>query len=667
MGKLKIPGRMKMTLPWRMDGKGGEAEATGDHGRWWAEEDEDKARSIALGCFRQLAAQMGNIHFRSALHTALYEGEEPPWLGALLPSASPLFYSSSSPRSNGTRARANLIRRCIDTGVATVGKNVVEVRCVTNGGSWRLQKKARQRTKFINGSLREMCFHEAQMRGMVDGMTTRTGGMIKGIIDFENETIKCKRVHPKSFVWNEAEGPEIRTLYERTPTTRDEVLARYPDQKSWIMKAKNSESLTSIRGAKPNAQLADMIDVTECYHLGTSDKNPGRMLVVLENCTLADEEWTFPGFPYARFCWDRADEGWQCRPASESLIGYHDAIGRTMRRIDKAQGLMCVPRVWLEENSDVEEDNLTNEVGGVGHHRGSPPTFSTAPAMPPEVYRWLDWLFEQGMADLGFNGMQTQGLKPAGLDAGVALREYNDIANTRQVPKGQQLERQTEYMGDLIMYLGAKLAEKVPSFAITALGAGSYERIKFSEVNEDSRDIRISSNPVSALPSTTPGKIQTITDLIKGGLLPPEEIQGGLGLKLLNFPDLEKVITMETAMRDIAEMQVDLALYEGKYLAPEPYQSAAGLKILKTLSARAYFQALMLDGVPERNMDMIRRLMSESDLLEQRLSGGPSIGQPVAAVPPPATAPLEQSPMAPPPIPGGGVPAPMAPNPGVVQ
>ena len=129
------------------------------------------------------------------------------------------------------------------------------------------------------------------------------------------------------------------------------------------------------------------------------------------------------------------------------------------------------------------------------HHRGTPPVFGPSAAFPPEVYHYLDWLIEQAMADVGINQMQSQGQKPAGLDAGVALREYNDIANTRQVPKGQRLERQTEDAAEIIMYLGSKLAEEDKTFAVQALGAGSYDKIAWSDVSGDDNDIRITATP----------------------------------------------------------------------------------------------------------------------------------------------------------------------------
>jgi hypothetical protein len=651
-----------------MDGSHANTDVTAIGGRWWDKKDERDARDMAWSWYQTVSAYCGPRNMRDALCVGLYDGDPPTWLGSVVPN-SPLLYVSSKSIDSRTRVKANLIRRCMDTAASFIAKNVIEIRCVTDGGSWRLQKKARQRTKFINGTLREMRYHFAQLRSFVDGGLTRAGGWVKPWIDWENERIRCDRVHGSNLVWNDGEGPHPRTMADREAKSRDEIISRYPDYKKEIMAVKASEKPISRvnRNVYASCTLADMIDVLTITHLGTGPDHPGRKMVLLRNCVLEDDrEWTHDGFPYARFCWDDADTSFQCKPAVDMLIGYHLEIGQYMQKISRGHSLTIVPRVWIEKGSDVVEDEITNKIGGIGHYQGTPPVFNTASAFPPEFYNYLDWLLTNAMADIGFNAFQTQGEKPAGVEAGVAIREYNDTANTRQVTKGQRLERQTEEMGDLIMYLGEKIADKVPGFSARALGAGSFEKIDFKDIAGDNADIRINSNPVSALPSSTPGKIQTIADMIKGGLLPPEEVQGGLALKLLNFPDLEKVVTMETANRELVEMQVDLALYEGKYLAPEPYQSVSGLKLLKTMACRAYFHALQLDGVPERNMDMVRRLMSESDMLEQRISGTASpIKLPPAAVPPPAPAPLEQSPLAPPAVPN--MPVPMMPPGGMPQ
>lgn len=658
--RLKIPGRLTYRMPHSTGTTAANGDAMGNHGRWWDIEDEDKARACALDCWRLLISCHTTRLLKDALHQALYDGEPPYWLGSMVP-GSPLLYQASSTIDGYTKARANVIRRCVDTAASMIAKNVVQISCLTDGGSWRLQKKARQRSKFINGLLREMDFHSAQQWAFVDGMLTRSGGMVKLWIDRENKTIRCGRRHCTNFAWNEAEGRNLRNLYECTPTSRDELRLQFSKMAKEIDGAKASEyrANQAYKRLQANDTIADMVDLYDCYHLGISAEKPGRRILALNNVTLVDEPWELSKFPYPRFCWDNADTGWQGRPASDTLIGYHYEVGKTMRKIARGQSLACIPRVSIELGSEVQEDELTNEIGGVMHHRGNPPVFGPASAFPPEVYHYLDWLIEQAMADVGINQMQSQGLKPAGIDAAVAIREYNDVGNTRQITKGQRLERQTEDAAEIIMYLGSKLAKEDKAFSVQALGAGSYNKIAWSDVNGDDNDIRIHSDPVSALPSTTAGKIQTVTDLIKGGLLPPEEVQGGLALKLLNFPDLEKIITMETANRELAEMQVDLALYEGKYLAPEPYQSSTGLKLLKTLACRQYFVALGLDDVPPKHMDLLRRLMSEADSLDQRLQAPAqtvAIDQPIATPPPPARPMLQQSEIAPPIVPSPGAP-----------
>jgi hypothetical protein len=456
-------------------------------------------------------------------------------------------------------------------------------------------------------------------------------------------------------VWNDYEGERPFTLGAKYPLSKSYVAELYPDNAKKIEEAPIAlrpvnQAYRRMFGVE---SLADQVNVYETWRLSGDEAKPGRHIVSLENVTLLDEAWPFDFFPIPRLCWSQADSGWSNSPLADQLVGYHIEIGKSMRKIRRSQDLACVPRVWIEQGSEVVEDELTNEIGGIGHYKGAAPQISPSSALPPEFYNYLDWLFKQAMADTGLNEMQSMGQKPMGLDSGKALREYNDTGATRQIIKGQAIERQTEVAGEIVFRLAGKLAEKCPDFAANALGAKSFEHIAWKDVAGDMNDIRIRSNPVSALSSTSAARIQDVTDIIKGGLLPPEEVQGGLGLKLLNFPDLEKVVTMETASRELVEMQVDGALYEGEYFAPEPYQSGSGLTLLKTMAYRAYAQALQMDGVPARNLDLLRRLMSEADQLTQRLAGkAPQIQQPAAAVPAPAPAPLEQSPIAPPPIPG---------------
>ena len=648
-----MPGRQVSRLPHRVGTMTRDYDALSDHGRWWEADTEDERAAQARDVIRTLQGMHGGRHLYDSLYTGLYENQPPYWVGVLQPQAPGLVQFGSSV-STFTRSRVNVIRRCVDTAASMLAKNPAEIRCETDGASWKLQKRARQQTKFVNGVLRESGFHRIQKRTFVDGCLTRAGGIAKFWIDYKNAKIKCNRMHASTVVWNDYKGDRMRDIAFSYPEDRSLLMDLWPDKADEIrattpfVRPLNQ----AYRRMVGNEQMADQVKVDEAFHLSADADKPGRHIICLANCVLLDEEWEFDFFPFARFTWAQADQGWANSPMADQIIGYHNEVGERMRTESRAQRLACVPRVFIEHGSEIVEDEITNEIGGIVHYRGTPPQISPASALPPEFYARTDALVSKALSDVGINEMQSQGQKPMGLDSGKALREYNDTGATRQILHGQDVENQTEDAGKIVFHLAKKLAEVSPDFAANALGARSYERISWKDVEGDAKDVRFRTNPVSALSSTTSGRIQDVTDLIKGGLLPPEEVQGGLGLELLNFPDLEKVVTMETANRELVEMQVDGALYDGEYFAPEPYQSPSGLNLLKTMAYRAYAQALQMDGVPPRHMDLLRRLMAEADDLTQRIQGkAKEIQQPAANVPPPAPAPLQQSPIAPPPLP----------------
>ena len=645
-------------LPHRI-GTMGQVSVAGDNdGRWWEKETPEARAAQARDLLTMLFGLHGQRRLYDDLYTGLYEAQPPFWLIQMRAGA-PIVQAASIMNSY-TKARANIIRRCVDTAAAMLAKNPAEIRCQTDGASWKLQKRARQQTKFVNGLLRESGFHELQQRAFIDACLTRAGGCVKFWIDHKNKRIRCDRIHPGAFLWNDYEATPVHNAGLKYLESRSTLMDRYGDDKEKLKAIREcphgtNPQLTHIyRRMFGNELLADQVEVSEFWHTSEDDKKPGRHVLTIANCVLEDEEWEFDFIPIARLMWAEADRGSCNSPVAEQLVGYHTQVGEMMLTISKAQRLACVPRVFLEKGSAVVEDEITNAIGGVVHYTGTPPTIAPASAMAGEFYAYLDKLVEWAMADTGLNQFQAQGTLPAGMQdaSGRALREMNDTGSTRQILKGQRVERHTVTAGEMAFRLAAKLAKESPEFAVNALGTRSYEKISWKDVEGDHRDIRMVTTPVSMLGSTASGRIQNVIDIIKGGLLPPEEIQGGLGLQLLNFPDLEKVVTMETAVRELVDMMVDGALYDGDYFAPEPYLGPTGLQLLKTMACRAYFHALQMDGVPAKNLDMLRRLMSEADSLTQTIAGKMQPAQmPQANVPAPAPAPLEQSPLAPPPMP----------------
>jgi hypothetical protein len=85
-------------------------------------------------------------------------------------------------------------------------------------------------------------------------------------------------------------------------------------------------------------------------------------------------------------------------------------------------------------------------------------------------------------------------------------------------------------------------------------------------------------------------------------------------------------VTMETADGELVKTQVSGALCDGNYVSPDPCQSEASLTLLKKMALWAYAEASQIDGAPPRNIDLLRRLISDADYyLSQRPAGTPQL------------------------------------------
>lgn len=616
----------------RRRGKGSNEAGAGD-GNWWAKEN---ARQRAQGLWETvtlLDRHHQPRHYLDALYIGLYEGAPPYWIGNYA-QGSP--YKSSGDIGGGSRG-LNIFKSAIDTAASLISKNLAELRVLTSGGSWREQKRARGLTKYLAGAFDAMDYHAHQQRAFIDGCLSRARGAVKFWIDWQKAKVVCGRVHPRTLLWNELEGDSPSSLYQYTPYPRETLLRWFPEQRAIIEAADPSVNPVNpaYRRASGLAKHADMIDVAEGWHLN------GVHTMALEKGELHTEDWDHEFFPFADFSWDDANEGWGGRPAGDTLAPYQVRLNKMLKIALVATGRAAgMAGAYVEEGSEVVEDKmLGGDMWSVRKFRGTPPVFSAPNPLPPQFWDFFWRLKEEAFAEMGLSLLQAQGQKPAGLESGEALLQFNDITATRQVVKGQRLERMTEKAGTITVALSKKLYAKRPDLRVLAPGTKVLEEIAWKDVNPEEDAYTLRSFAVSALPTHVVGRIDAVVKIIKAGLLPQEEVQNGLGLKLLDFPDLEKATTLHTAKIELAQMQADEALYEGRFIGPEPFQGIDGLEALLLTAQRTYLVALQMKDVPERNMEYLRRLMSEANETLARLKGGSGPALPAAtpaATPQPA-------------------------------
>jgi hypothetical protein len=250
-------------------------------------------------------------------------------------------------------------------------------------------------------------------------------------------------------------------------------------------------------------------------------------------------------FPFAFLHWSQGLTGFWGIGLAEELTGIQLEINKILRNIQTAQDICSVPRVFVDAGSQVSGAALQANPQGLSvvRYTGEAPKFLTASAMPGEIYSHLDRLVRQAYEITGVSQMSATSRKPSGLDSGVALREYADIESERFVLVGQRWEAFVLRLAELGVQQAKELYEMRPDLNVrVAVGRGALEHIKWKDVQMEAEQYLLRCFPTSLLPTTPAGRLQKVQELMQAGFIDKDE-----GLALLDFPDLERSMNLNTA------------------------------------------------------------------------------------------------------------------------
>lgn len=443
--------------------RSGSASDPRDDGRWWAISDEKPAGEALWSTVEMLSSAHAGRHMNDALNYGLYKNQPPYWLGSNARDP----WVSGSVEYGGRRVPLNLVKSVIDTASAMLAKNTASLRAFTSGGSWRDQRRARNLTKYVQGVFYLTDYHRHQQRAFKDGCLSQARGAVKFWIDRRRGQILAERAHPRTRLWNDLELDNPRSLYQFQPVAKESLLRAFGDKKSLAEKIeKCSDSVKPVNPAYRRTSgliaHAQMVDVAEGWHLGDrNDPDSGRHILMINGQVLLDETWPMDMFPFATFSWDDdCDEGWGGDPLADQLAGYQTEISRYLRIYRKAlERAASMAGPWVEETgtADAAGENNNGEPWTVRKYRGQPPVFAAPPALGKDFFEFILFQYEKAFAEAGISLLQSQGQKPAGIDSGIGLLQYNDITQTRQVIKGQRYERQTKDAGKIVIALSRRL------------------------------------------------------------------------------------------------------------------------------------------------------------------------------------------------------------------
>jgi len=230
----------------------------------------------------------------------------------------------------------------------------------------------------------------------------------------------------------------------------------------------------------------------------------GRVLTVVGNTLLQDAHNPFadgmiPFATYSDYVMPR--EFWG-QGEVEQLRQMQEDLNRMDAIIYEGSALMS-NGIWLVQSGSVKDvDNLTNQQGLIVEYTGQRPERERGPGVPEHLFKYRDQKVRDINIVSGINDV-SRGVRPEGIEAGVAIEQLKESDRTRIRLKVRNLERALKRVGKLIV--SRMMQYYTEPRMIQLAGEGNkgpeYFYFHFEQGNDG--------NPVGIVQPTTPSQMVT--------------------------------------------------------------------------------------------------------------------------------------------------------------
>ena len=581
---------------------------------WWTEKSDKKVADSIHSYLKYLDKHQDYRNVQNTRNMRLYGNFDINGLQAYA------YLRKESSYNTQNRVTMNIVQSMVDTVTSKITKNKPAPTFLTAGGDWTMQQRAKSLTKFVEGQFYATDFYEKRAVAFKDSCIFGTGF---NKIYKHNRDIKVERVFPHEIVIDDSEGfyGHPRQMHQIKWIHKDILIAMYPKHQGAIETV--NENAKGYNSFAP--KHTDLVLCVESWKLPSDETvMDGRHVISIQNAVLMDEPYQKEYFPFVVDRWNTRPFGYFGQGIAEQLQGLQLEINKLLRTIQVSMHLVSIPKIFVEMGSQVATPHLNNKIGGIIKYSGTPPTPGPLANVPGELFSHLDRLYQRAFEIVGVSQLSAQSTKPAGLDSGKALREFNDIETERFMNVGLRYEKGFLDAARIMIDLAKEIDEEYKDqggYQIKVHGRDSIQTMKWEQVKIEEDQYVMKMFPTSSLSSTPAGRLQDVQELLQAGFIDIEE-----GKKLLDFPDLEQYYNMSTAaLRDI-ERQIELIMDESKYQTPEPFQNLPK-GIEKFQSAYLFYKA---QGAPEEKLELLRRWMTDAEDLLQQAAQPQQSPQPVA-------------------------------------
>ena len=594
---------------------------TAPGGRWWKADDATIGKSVET-VTDSLKEQSRQRHQLNLVHARLYGNVDIISFGARDYARSPITVGVIP-----NRIAFNIVATCIETLGSKIGKQRPRPSFQTNGGSWPAQQRARRANLWTQGLFYETKIHDKAKMVRLAAYTFGTGAL-KVWVNDEKE-VHCEPAFIDDIYVDDADGIDgkPRQLFQRFLVDRDVLIERFPKSQMVI------EQADADQPDKPNNGTASRIEVWEGWHLpsGKKAKDGKHVIVVRGGGVLLSEAWELDCFPFVFRRYRPRLQGFWGQGIAEILTGIQTELNRLVRSVSEQLRRRGRGRIFAQAGT-IDENAIDNSFSPVVKTKGPPSSVimvDNQNAVAGEEFAQMDRLYQKGFQEVGLSELSVAAKKPSGLDAAVALREFNDIESERFALDAQADE--TFYLD--FTYLAMKLVNKfAPKHKVRMPGKQFIKVLNWEDIALKDDEAIIQMFPVSSLPSQPGARLQRVQELLTGRF-----IDMATAKRLLEFPDIEAEQNLANAVLDDVDACISMILDEDKPVLPpiEKYQDVA-LIVSRATSSYLYAKhhgadddrlQMMRDYIDAATNELTSRMAAQSamqaGLPANALGGGP--------------------------------------------
>ncbi len=515
------------------------------------------------------------------------------------------------------RPTMSVITSCIDTLVAKMTQSRPRPVFLTDNGDYKERKLATQMNSFVAGELYQTQAYQLGEYTLRDSGIFGTG-VVKIVETLEKRVGIERRLASQILVdSNETFMGPPRQLYEMQLVDRHVLAEMFPEDESTISKAEQSYVDQSSDSTET---VSDQVMVVEGWRLPSyPGANDGLHVIACSSGHIKDVGYTKKKAPFEFLYYSPPVVGFWGQGLAERQMGTQNAINQLLKTIHESINLVGVPRVFVEDGSKVVKAHLNNQVGSIVTYRGTKPVYEVAPCNAPELYQELNRLKESAYEQEGISELASTSQKPAGLNSGAALREYNDIQSDRFAALSRRYDNFYVDLSYAIIDKAKDICERDGKYQTVYPDRHGSKQVDLPKSKLLDDPFVIQCYDSSSLPRDPAGRLQKVTEMMQSGIVTPQE-----GRRLLDFPDIEQEDKLANAPEERILQILDEIVEEKKYTPPDPFMDLqmANTKVVQYINL---YGSLNLE---EDRMELLRNFFSQLQLMlnppmPPQMPGGP--------------------------------------------